>query len=372
MKADNAGSAVLTQVTCRLEDEGRHFKLGIDLHLNRCVFDNGLLALSCESIPVSFQNITSTVGTVGEAVARNGMPTVTIDVGNGRPSEMMVSGYMEWVPSATNTLPWLPWFVIPDFLPSPDIAIPALQPNIFPHMGGNLRGLRFESGMPHRTMQLGLMEHSGMNLIRDGRLFIGSELPLSASQSQRAKQNVRRVNGLLEELFGLEPKVESLFAALTAPNLVRDPGGVVTAASPELVIPPAGRETIASRYLALQLARTWWGIGVRVPGDLGAVLTHGLCLWAAARLETRDGADSATHWLHGLRKDIRSDVHRAQARAAGQALDLCSADRSDVLRVVRTLTRKYWGWTVPWHVLVEEIRQETGLPTFASSERVSQ
>lgn len=351
------GSAEVAAIVARIARYDPGYRIDAEIRLTNCNFDGKVLSLGYEGMPVAFQDIGCSVGTVRNTAPLSGLPRIAIEVAQWRkPSSLTVTGFMHWDPAATDALPWLPCFVLPDFLPAPAVERACPQPAIIVegHTNGDL--LAFEPADLRRT-QVGLFVPGALHVRRHDSVVLASDTALSKHDSGVALTNLRDTTSILAELFGVVPHLTTVYACLRTPSMVRDPGGVVNATAVELLVPPPGREALARRFRTLLIARTWWGIGVRVPGNDGTILTHAISMWATAQAEQTAGAPS---WLQALVTDTRTDVHRAQAAAARKAIDLLSLPRAQVRDVLGQLTARYWGWTVSLPMLVADLQRGLG------------
>lgn len=315
-----------------------------------------------EHIPADLQNVRLTAGSFRTITDASGQAALAIEsVGNSEPSRFTLAFETTWQPASRTTLPWLPWFVLPDF--APDAAVSAAVAQAEVAVNEDLPDLsRFSlSDSFGRVIQVGLLYRSPLRPFEhDSVAIVGDESDVG--KLRVAAERMTADNEYLSALFGVQLRGRRLYAAFANPYLARDSGGVVNVLASELLWPPCGREELAMQHRVALLAKTWWGVGVRLPGGKGALLSHSICLWAAAKaLRDRNGSDG-TAWLKSLIDSQLPDRgHVLQAQAADVALRLLHSDDAPVV-LGETLTRHYWGQNVPYHTVLADLQKSGCLP----------
>lgn len=121
---DKRGTAILTRIRSIVSGGVAQYRVAVELHFDHCVFEQGQLLLRHEHIPADLQNVRLTAGSFRTITDAFGQAALAIQsVGNSEPSRFTLAFETTWQPASRTTLPWLPWFVLPDF--APDAAVSA-------------------------------------------------------------------------------------------------------------------------------------------------------------------------------------------------------------------------------------------------------
>jgi hypothetical protein len=342
------------------------------------------LLLDYWACPFPIVEVETNVGEARDAGAELGEHLYIVDCAPPPPSVVTLTVVMEWPAAYVAGGERVVYLVVPDELPrvvsgatdvaltQPDVYVDTASPDRFTQVGLT-HGRKGEdrSNGPH--LQVALLPIDDLPLVEAGGLLFGGDAIAGAGKPRlvRVAEDFEAMFRFLGVHLGVAPLLRvAVLADSRAHDLFR-PFGVVLVERPKGFGIGTDDLSLFRAQGVSHVTGIWWGAGVRVPGELGVAVSHGIAQAMVLRRLSVEQNGPDLEIMTGVMEQraqmpLATDgswADRAGKLGAEIALTLFDAmERApQVPGELRMMTQEYWGHEVPAETVMRRLAR-VGVP----------